>query len=252
MLLRRLPTSAVRSTTGQRTLISLSSSTRGKNPITQSSSTTSTTTTQDASAGVSSKMFEFDVKRVAGEIRKRGLTSATTRDAGMDRVSTRWFVMGCGSVSVLSLSLSVSREIPHVHSSIPPSPSTYHHSNMNCLSSSPSLSPFHYHSPPICPLISSHPSPPACSPPLSSSILTPFLPLSSPLPSLMLGHNRPPPLLPRIKARSRTLPPDLQFILFERYRDVGQQIGCFARGQVCGFEVSRCSGGGVWVVCRGG
>lgn len=116
MLLRRLPTSAVRSTTGQRTLISLSSSTRAKNPITQSSTTTSTptATTQDASAGVSSKMFEFDAKRVAGEIRKRGLTSATTRDAGMDRVSFRDFstvllrlVFFVAPFSSLSISLSV-------------------------------------------------------------------------------------------------------------------------------------------------
>lgn len=40
-------------------------------------------------AAQSSPLFQFDVKKVGAEIRKRGLTNAVanTRDGGMDRVS---------------------------------------------------------------------------------------------------------------------------------------------------------------------
>jgi hypothetical protein len=76
-MLRRIPTCAIRSSSSvsRRTLVSLSSSARPQNPVVANAISSD------------NKPFEFEVKRVAGEIRKRGLTAAATRDAGMDRVS---------------------------------------------------------------------------------------------------------------------------------------------------------------------
>lgn len=84
-MLRRIPTSALKAP-GRRSLVSLTSSARPTvNPNSTSQQNASTTS---SSLSASAKMFEFDVKSVAGEMRKRGLTSAATRDAGMDRVSS--------------------------------------------------------------------------------------------------------------------------------------------------------------------
>jgi hypothetical protein len=82
-MLRRIPISALRSP-GRRSLVSLTSSARPTlNPNSQHAPITSSSSP--------AKMFEFDVKSVAGEMRKRGLTSAATRDAGMDRVSVEGY-----------------------------------------------------------------------------------------------------------------------------------------------------------------
>lgn len=84
-MLRRIPTSALKAP-GRRSLVSLTSSARPT--VNPNSSPHQNASTTSSSLSASAKMFEFDVKSVAGEMRKRGLTSAATRDAGMDRVSS--------------------------------------------------------------------------------------------------------------------------------------------------------------------
>ena len=86
-MLRRIPASALRAP-GRRSLVSLTSSARPT--VNPNSTTQQNASTTSPSLSASAKMFEFDVKSVAGEMRKRGLTSAATRDAGMDRVSSEY------------------------------------------------------------------------------------------------------------------------------------------------------------------
>lgn len=75
-MLRRLTSSALQaSAKGQarRTIVSLPSSARA-NPGSSTSNSSN-----------SNKLFEFDAKTVANEMRKRGLTGVANRETGMDR-----------------------------------------------------------------------------------------------------------------------------------------------------------------------
>lgn len=107
IMLRRIPTSVLKAP-GRRSLVSLTSSARPTvNPNSTSQQNASTTS---SSLSASAKMFEFDVKSVAGEMRKRGLTSAATRDAGMDRVSSEYL-----SFSEMGYALSPERSCLYRH-----------------------------------------------------------------------------------------------------------------------------------------
>lgn len=199
-MLRRIPTSVLKAP-GRRSLVSLTSSARPTvNPNSTSQQNASTTS---SSLSASAKMFEFDVKSVAGEMRKRGLTSAATRDAGMDRVSSEYL-----SFSEMGYALSPERSC------------LYRHLPFIRLSSYL-----------ICSGI--------CTP--TSAILSGLslsLSLSCHLPA---GHHRPSPLLSGISSRSRTIPPNLQLVFFLLCIRSGRKVKRrLARGQVCRFEVSPC------------